>query len=644
MTGNDAPDSAGLGRKQLLAVIAIAALACGSIAGLFARGAIWEGWVLDRLFQVKAHMSSSDVPLDMPVAVVGLDKTALGSDRLATVPRVFMTPVFAETGQTILDAGAIAIGYDFVFAFNADTFSDPFTGEALLRGYDRSFLAFLYKNRGQIFVARTSTGTPHRGVSAASGTSGVRIAEVTPDSDGVVRQHEPEQPLEKSQHLIDGLLQSAGSNVSESYTAIPNYRLASSVPYLSLTDVLEMTGSAEGQDAIRKFAEGRIVLFGSTMPNEDEHLYSDRFLPVLPVISSETGASGRPPVRHATAGVFVLANLIGAPLSGRTAVSPPAGTLYVVALVFAAAGALAGLLLPLSTLPIVALLAVGLGLGLNLFGLQLGILIAPGVAPVACLAAMVVGAVGNVGVLQRRQRELVRLFGHYLSPDVIRQMAQSEQLPSLGGETRQVVVAFIDIVGFTKMSEQLSDTDVVKVVNTCFDEIGRVITDHDGYIDKYIGDAVMAVWNAPNTVTNPEQEAVRAALEIIDLLDDLRKTTGQTGLDLRIALNGGPALVGDIGGEQRRSFTVMGTTVNTASRIESVAKDQNVRLAISETVAGALSGDLPTRKIWQGKLRGLSAETSVYTIDITAVQMSNVPKLATNRSEQAHLKAINLKR
>jgi len=403
--------------------------------------------------------------------------------------------------------------------------------------------------------------------------------------------------------------------------AVPRHRLGSSVPYLSLIDVLALAETEEGREQLRSFAAGRIVLFGSTMPNEDEHLYSGRFLPVLPEALTETGESGRPPVRHSTAGVFVLADLIGAALSGRTALEPPRAVLPVLAVIFAVLGSAAGLLLPLAVLPVVGLTGVAAGLGLTLAGLEFGYLLAPGVAPVAVVSAMVFAAIGKVGVLQKRQRSLVRLFGHYLSPEVIQQMAQSEQLPALGGETRYVVVAFIDIVGFTKMSERLPDHEVVRVVNTCFDAIGQVITRHGGYIDKYIGDAIMAVWNAPNTVENPEQEAVNASRKIVGLLPELRKKTGQVQLDLRIALNSGPVLVGDIGGQHRRSFTVMGTTVNTASRIESVAKDMKVRLAASEPVAAKLPDSYPLKRIWTGQLRGLSQETNVFTLDEPAMFM-----------------------
>lgn len=613
-------DSA-LGRKQLVALIALVAIGAGIVVGLSANKAIWEGWVIDRLFQIRVGLGQVQENAPAPVAVVGLDQTSLDSDRLSRIPRVLMTPVLAEAGQAILDAGAVALGFDFVFAYSADSFVDPSTGEARLSGFDRPFQSFVYRNRGRVFIAHTEIGVPHRSFTAAIGAGGVRSVIVSTDIDGIVRQHKPERPLNESHHLIDALLGVTEADVPDAYTAIPQSRLATSLPYMSLIDVLNLSQTEEGRQQLKDFSAGRIVLLGGLLPFEDEHLYSDRFMPGVSAEAAETGPSGRPRAQPQTAGVFILADLIGAALSDRIAVAPPSGTLPFVAAIFAFAGAVAGLFLPLLVLPLIAVLGVAAGLALSLAGLEIGVLLAPGIAPVSCVCAMVVSAVGKVSILQRRQRSLVRLFGHYLAPDVIRHMATSEQLPELGGDTRHVVVAFIDIVGFTKMSESLADRDVVRVVNACFDAIGQTITKHHGYIDKYIGDAIMAVWNAPNTVENPEKSAVDAAHEIINLLDHIRQITGQQELDLRIALNAGPVLVGDIGGEHRRSFTVMGTTVNTASRVESVAKDKKVRLALSDSVADGLPKQYPIREIWKGQLRGLSTEIAVFTLDADEIYM-----------------------
>ncbi len=406
------------------------------------------------------------------------------------------------------------------------------------------------------------------------------------------------------------------------YVALPRARLASSLPYLSMIDVLHLSRSAAGREKLKQFASGRIILFGSTLAGEDEHLYADRFLPALTNVENVTGAHGRPPVRSATAGVFILADLVAAPFSGEYAVNAPKMSVTLLALIFALAGAVAGLAFPLWSLPLVGIFLTAGGLAVALGGLDQGLVIPPGALSVAALAAFIVAAIAKIGILKRRERELVRLFGHYLSPEVIHQMAEREQLSDLGGETRFVVIAFVDIAGFTRMSERLADREAVTVVNACFDLIGRLVTQNEGYIDKYIGDAVMAVWNAPNTVEQPERRAIDFSRELVEALPELRRVTGQAELDLRISLNAGPALVGDIGGEDRRSFTVMGTTVNTASRIETIAKSSKVRLAFSHTLAEKLPSEgYETHLLWKGRLRGLSHETRVYTLNEPAMWM-----------------------
>jgi len=623
------------GRKRLKVLLAALAFVAGGLLGVAAIGAIWEGWASDRLLQVRAMLGYAGKDPGPRVAVIGLDQAALSSKSLETVPRVFMTPAFAEAGTALLEAGALGIGFDFVFAFSADAFEDPQTGDKRLTGFDRPFQMFLYRNRGKVFVAKTSTGVPHRTISAAAGTEGVRMAEIIPGSDGVVRRHTPALPLARSPSMIDALMALGGASDLAPYETLPQKRLASVVPYMSLIDALALARSDDGRLKLAEFARDRIVLFGSTLPNEDEHLYSDRFLPLANPATVETGISGRPPYRTPTSGVYVLADLIDAPLTGRYAVPSPEPLVYALILGFALAGAFAGLNLPLWSLPIGAVGLVSAGLAPALIGLETGWIIPPGAAPVAGFAALVFAGIGKVGVLQRRERELVRLFGHYLAPDVIKRMAEQERLSDLGGETRAVVVAFIDIVGFTKMSERLRDREVVEVVNMCFGMIGREITRSEGYIDKYIGDAIMAMWNAPNDVADPEQQALVCSRKILQLLPEIRRKTGQPQLDLRIALNGGPGLVGDIGGRHRRSFTVMGTTVNTASRIEAIAKDSKVRLAFSGSVAERLDPETRIEEIWRGQLRGLTTETVVYTLEDPLVSMAD----REHRAPPLHLAA-----
>ncbi len=331
-----------------------------------------------------------------------------------------------------------------------------------------------------------------------------------------------------------------------------------------------------------------------------------------------------------TSGVFVLADLIGAPLSGKIAVDAGAPLVFAIIAAFAIAGAFAGLVTPPALLPLAAVGIIVAGFIPPLGGLVFGLSVPSAAAAVSGFAALIVAGLAKIGLLTRRERRMMRLFAHYLSPHVIKRMAERESLPDLGGEKRRVVVAFIDIAGFTKLSERLPDHEVVAVVNTCFDAIGEAIIEAEGFIDKYIGDAIMAVWNAPNDVPEAELRAVEAAQKILALLPDLRESTGVSTLDLRVALHAGPALVGHIGGRSRRSFTVMGTTVNIAARIEEMASETGLKIALSQAVADALPGSIGLKKVWSGQMRGLVQETAIYTpFDLEVVAETPAPLLKT---------------
>ncbi|MBA5778759.1 CHASE2 domain-containing protein [Stappia sp. F7233] len=607
-----AVQSAAQFQRKLL--IALTACAAGIAAGYLSIGAIFEGGFTDRLLQARAALVNDRAQVRKPVAVVGLDMKALTSDRLKHIPRVFMTGALAEAGDILLDAGAKGIGFDFVFAFSTDDFIDPQTGEARLRGYDRGFLQFLYQNRGRAFVARTHSSEPHRRIAAAIGADGVKSTEVLTDSDGIVRRHAPAADLAASPSFQDALLALGGGKAVAPYRSLPTRRVQSDIPYLSLVDLIQCADTEEGRMALRDFAEDRVILFGSTMPNEDAHLYTDRYLDRAPPPSGAPCAGQAAPRGSSTSGVFVLADLVGAPLTGDIATDAgPLAVLVLIAL-FATAGAAAGLATQAALLPVAALGIVAAGFLPPLAALGFGIALPSVAAAASGSVALVIAGLAKIGLLTRRERQLMRLFAHYLSPHVIKKMADQESLPGLGGEKRAVTVAFIDIIGFTKLAERLSDHEVVAVVNDCFDGIGEAIIESEGFIDKYIGDAIMAVWNAPNDVAEPERRAVEAARRIIAMVPELRRRTGVATLDLRVALHSGEALVGHIGGRSRRSFTVMGTTVNIAARIEEIASERGIHLAMSQPVADAMGDEAGLAAVWRGQMRGLSQETAVYTL------------------------------
>ncbi len=178
-------------------------------------------------------------------------------------------------------------------------------------------------------------------------------------------------------------------------------------------------------------------------------------------------------------------------------------------------------------------------------------------------------------------RAMRRMFGHYVAPSVLADIERNPQNLKLGGEVREVTVMFVDIANFTPLSEKLSPEDLVHTINGLWNACSKSILEFEGTIDKFIGDAIMAFWNAPVPVANHQYLAAKAALGIrkavatynmTESVSALLKERGIDPIAVRIGLASGPACVGNMGSSERFDYSVLGETVNTAARTESSCK------------------------------------------------------------------------
>ncbi|MEQ1881354.1 MAG: adenylate/guanylate cyclase domain-containing protein, partial [Burkholderiales bacterium] len=184
---------------------------------------------------------------------------------------------------------------------------------------------------------------------------------------------------------------------------------------------------------------------------------------------------------------------------------------------------------------------------------------------------------------ERRERETaIREFSRFVNPHVVKELIAHGGL-SREGESRQVTLLFSDIRGFTTLSEKRTAQEVVSLLNRYFSRQVEVIFRHGGALDKFIGDAIMAIWGAPLDDAKHAEHAIQCALEMADTLDAFRKELGESGgdFDVGIGIHSGSAVVGLIGSEQRREYTAIGDTVNLASRIEGLTKGV-ARILVSE--------------------------------------------------------------
>jgi class 3 adenylate cyclase len=214
-----------------------------------------------------------------------------------------------------------------------------------------------------------------------------------------------------------------------------------------------------------------------------------------------------------------------------------------------------------------------------------------------------------------------QVFGRYVSDDVVKVLLADDRKPDLAGEAKVVTVLFSDIRGFTTFSEKLTAHEVVEMLNAYFTRACEHILTQGGTVDKYIGDAVMAVFGSPVTHPDHAMRAVRAAVGMKHEAEAfkawMRERFPDKGLaefGIGIGLYTGEAVIGDIGTPKRKEFTAIGDTVNAASRLESATKELKVVIAASESTMKAAGDGVHIGKVERITVKGRAEPINVYEI------------------------------
>ena len=241
--------------------------------------------------------------------------------------------------------------------------------------------------------------------------------------------------------------------------------------------------------------------------------------------------------------------------------------------------------------------------------------------------ALFFGAAYQYFVEGKEKRKVARLFGRYVSRDVYSQLMNNPEQAELGGKRRDMSVLFSDIRGFTSVTERGNPEELVSQLNEYFSRMVDVVFRHQGTVDKFVGDMVMALFGAPLDDAGHADHAVRAAVEMVKELGELNRAwaaKGMTPLDIGIGVNSGDMIAGNIGSSSIMSYTVIGDNVNLGARLESLNKDYKTRIIISEATRARLSSVFQTRPLGDVIVKGKSKAVQIFEVQVPSPLVEEV--------------------
>ena len=237
------------------------------------------------------------------------------------------------------------------------------------------------------------------------------------------------------------------------------------------------------------------------------------------------------------------------------------------------------------------------------------------------LMALLLSAIVSESLLFRRDEQQMRFvknaFSSYLSPQLLTKLMQDPKKLQLGGEKKELTIFFSDIRSFTSISEKMDAQSLTHYLNRYFTPMSDIVMKHNGMIDKYIGDALMAFYNAPVDVKEHAADACRSALEMLSTLERLNVELVRDGLppiEIGIGINTAEVVVGNMGSEKRFNYTVIGDGVNLASRVEGLNKTLGTKILITAATKEQIGETFLTRKLEMQKVRGKEEAVQLYEL------------------------------
>jgi adenylate cyclase len=606
------------------------------------------GLSLDASFALRhAVFGPARGPADSNVVVIAVDEEAHRTPPYGGLPQALWTREIAPVLNAVLDADAKIVAFDLIF---------PTSIERLVPGFERDFLRSLRAGArdGRILLGKVQHQTqpiaPFQGQSFAVGhAENIRSVNLVADRDDAIRRaplffeaesqggntrRETAFALEIAARMAGAKPEETKDGVVFAGRPIPGGRNNAmpidfvgggrEVPTFSLADLRACVEKNDADFFKRHFA-GKAVLIGAVLDVEDRKITAKRFM------TGPEGAGAGPRcalepradlvkagfVREAIPGVYIHAAAIENFLRGGGLRELGAGERALASLPGVALAAAAALALPasLAAAALLALAAAWTALATVLLHNAVVVPWLDGLVAAAAAAALTMG--WRFAVSDKDKRFLRQSFALYLAPAVIDKLVEGDKPPALGGEEREVSVLFSDVAGFTALSEGLTPAELVATMNVYLSAMTEIVEANGGFVDKYIGDAIVAVFGAPLDDPAHARHAVAAALEcqakLAALNDDPAQPFRGKRLGARIGVNTGRALVGNIGSTRRFNYTVMGDTVNLASRLEGANKYFGSAIMVSDATRAAAGDDgFVWRELDRVKVKGRAAPVAIH--------------------------------
>jgi adenylate cyclase len=575
---------------------------------------------------------------DARAIVIAIDEETYRRPPFQGVPQALWTPQLATVLNAVLDGGAKVVGLDAIFSTSASS---------VVPNYDKDLLQVLSRGakEGRIVLGaarhQAKPIAPARAqMMAVGGAQNVRSVNAFEDADGFIRRmplgfvapggFETSFAAEIYRRASgrDLKLDSGGVTIDGKAIrgVVGNQLTLDFLPTRTLPEIYSFAdlfacAEAGNRDYFSQAFAGRTILVGAVLDIEDRKLTSRRLVKsadggnyaercVHPVMTELFNGTER----DAIPGVYLHATVIDD--------------------LFANGGLdMADQSVRLSWLAILALLSgfcvlrfgprlAALGLAVtsaawiawSTYTLVMGALVLPLVAGTCViLATAPLIIVYRIGLVERGRRRLRRMFALYLPEPELERLTARDQLPALGGEERSVTILFSDIAGYSGLSESLTPAELVADLNRYFGRMTEIVQGHGGFVDKFIGDGILAVFGAPLAEGNHALAGVRAALDMIAALEtDPEMTLNKAPIRIRIGLHTDKVIVGNIGAPSRFNYTVVGDGVNLASRLEGVGKPYHVPIIASGETREAVGDAIRFRELDQVRVVGRDRPVTLY--------------------------------